>query len=333
MLTTTTDLTICSVETQARHPELYQYTTKSGLQGIVKSNTLWATCYRDLNDSTEVTLLREPLKSVIAPLFDETMSRRNRHLRRFYESTGGGAKMARDFVNSLYGSTFESKNNITAVEAFVTSFSTHAEDKPYEREHGLLSQWRAYGGGDGFCIVFDTPALGHLLAREFDARYWVHLNMEPVRYAVDEVPLDALFPKLVRAGADTLQQFLSGAKSPEMGLPEFLAGATLLKHKGFQEEREVRIVAIPGTAIQHKQMKREHADFPDRPPPTIHIRPENGRRYIPLLDGCNATLPIKYVIVGPSLNQAANAAHARELLGDAVPVTCSAIPWVPLGRG
>ena len=62
------------------------------------------------------------------------------------------------------------------------------------------------------------------------------------------------------AAADTLRQFLSGVKTPEMAVPEFLAGTTLLKGVRFKPEREVRIVAIPEL------------------PPSRNMRHENSRK-------------------------------------------------------
>src|SRR5262245_39979140 len=39
--------------------ELYHYTGIRGLKGIINSQTLWATHYRYLNDTEEVTLFRD----------------------------------------------------------------------------------------------------------------------------------------------------------------------------------------------------------------------------------------------------------------------------------
>jgi len=236
--------------------------------------------------------------------------------------------MAKDLVDSLYHATFEG-TGFTALEAFVVSFCTHADDRLYEREHGLLSLWRGYSGQDGYCLVFDTAALCRLLGQEFDSRYWVHLQIDAVRYAIDGVPLDTHFPSLADAAARSLQQFFDGTPFPELGVTDFLTGATLLKHQGFREEREVRIVAIPGTAALRDQARIEHADFPDLPLLDIRIRSQSERPYIPLFEGCGVRLPIERVIVGPSRNQDANAAFAQALLGLSVPVTRSATPWLP----
>lgn len=329
-LTTSAEITVGSVEFQASHPKLHHYTAKPGLEGIIKSNSLWATRYRDLNNSAEIVNLKIPLAQALAPRFDEIVERRNpnRHLRRLYEKTGGSVTLAKDLVNSLYSATFEG-TGFTSLEAFVASFCSHSGDRPYEQENGLLSQWRGYSGHDGYCLVFDTPELCALLGQEFDTHYYVHLQIDAVQYAVDGISLDALFPSLVNAAAQSLQQFFDGTPFPELGVTDFLTGATLFKQEGFREEREARIVAIPGTAALRDQARREQPDFPDLPLPEIRVLPEIDRNYIPLFDGCSTRLPIERVIVGPSRNQAANAAFARGLLGPSIPVTCSATPWLP----
>jgi len=92
--------------------------------------------------------------------------------------------------------------------------------------------------------------------------------------------------------------------------------STLLKHTDFKEEREVRIVAIPGAEGYQAQAAREHAHYVVKPLPTIETHPDgSGRRHITIFEGLGIKLPIKRVIVGPSAHQTANAELARELVG------------------
>ena len=139
------ELVICSVETQAKHPALFHYTNAAAFESIVKSgNTFWASHYRDMADQTEVSLMRGRLPPAIAPLFDEIVSamKLTRIQRRLWKKSGVGLGTARDFVNSLYGATFDNRSDVvTAMDAFMTSFSTHAADGDFEREHGVWSQW------------------------------------------------------------------------------------------------------------------------------------------------------------------------------------------------
>jgi hypothetical protein len=324
----------CDPHFIAAHPELHHYTTFQGLKGIVETNTIWATHYRDLNDSTEVVHLKELLVEALMHRFKKIFhDMYNRQERRGLKAKGGGPKhFARFLTDSLYGATFGDGASTSYIDAFITSFCTHADDKPYDRENGLLSQWRGYGADGGYCLIFDTAAICNLLAQEWAvADYWGHLHMNKVQYAADEVSVDELFPKLMSACDQYLSQILSQVLNPQAGpSPQhdpgpFVSSATLFKHRGFREEREARIVAIRSSQAVREAAARLHDNFTPMPDRT---RENNGRRYVPLFEGLNVKLPIKRVIVGPSRNQARNCALARELLGSATPVSCSDTPFI-----
>lgn len=327
------DLEISSIAFQAAHPELHHYTNEDGLRGILSTNTIWATHFRDLNDTTEVTHLRQSFEKALAPRYDEIIAKRSLGVDS-YQHEGGSPRLAHDFVDSLYGETFDENRKLTSMAAFISSFCTHADEQPdgriydraYERNNGLLSQWRSYGGADGYCIVFDTAKLSHILATEFDARYWVHMKIDPVHYAVQGAAPSLAFPAMVDAAAQTLADSLNGQPAPEMRVPEFLVAATLFKHQGFREEQEVRIVAIPATdALRAEALK--HPEFQDKPVPEVHAR-SHGRRYVILFDGLGVELPIRRVIVGPSRQQEKNVNFARSILKPEIPVVPSATPWL-----
>lgn len=308
----------------AGHPELFHYTKRPAFQGIVTSNSFWASHYADMADKTEVLLLKDQLPEAIAPGYEAIVAPLPRHKRRLFKASGGGIGVARDFVNSLYGATFQNNSGFTALDAFMVSFSTHAGDGDAEREHGLQSQWKEYAGPDGFCLVFDTKRMAEHLGNEMDSRYWVRLTLDPVRYS--GAPVGQIFPELVSKSADTLRQFLAGTPFPEMAVPEFLAGATLLKNSDYREERELRIVAIPGTKQLSDQAVKDHPQaFKVLPLPPIHTRPDMSGRYVSVFEDLTVKLPIKRVIVGPSERQTENAEFARSIVGD-VPVTLSRCP-------
>jgi hypothetical protein len=94
-----------------------------------------------------------------------------------------------------------------------------------------------------------------------------------------------------------------------------------------KSEREVRIVAIPGTANLAKYAGREFpAEFDaTKPLPEVRAGSDTRRRYIALFDGLGLRLPVKRVIVGPGAQQEERAARTRSILGD-VPVTLSRCP-------
>jgi hypothetical protein len=148
------------------------------------------------------------------------------------------------------------------------------------------------------------------------------LRTRPVRY--NDRPIEEIFPELVEGLSDTLRQFLNGNRTPEVAAKEFLIGATLLKGIDYKSEREVRIVAIPGTEQAAKYAAKEFpAEFDATAPlPGIKTRPDTDKRYIVLFDGLSSRLPIKRIIVGPGENQRGRAERARLLLGD-IPVSLS----------
>jgi hypothetical protein len=154
--------------------------------------------------------------------------------------------------------TYHGKAIYSMLAPYLFSFSTHADDTAFEREHGVRTQWESYAGPDGFCLVFDIGAVTDMLKQEGNARYWAWLMLEPVRYA--DQPIEEIFPELVSGLAETLRQFLLGVREPEMATRDFLIGTTLLKGASFKSEREIRIVAIPGTEKLAAHAAKEHPD-------------------------------------------------------------------------
>ena len=182
------DPTIAEAKLLAEHPGLHHYTKYAGLKGIIETNALRATHYRKLNDSMEINLIRQPLAEALGLRFMNVLRRRqsNREIAQAIEKAGGLEVAARvaaeDLVNSFYQVSFERRDSFSFAEPYITSFCTHA-DWPYERENGLLSQWRGYGGAGGYCLVFDTAKLAERLGREFDGHYYVHISLAQVTYA------------------------------------------------------------------------------------------------------------------------------------------------------
>jgi hypothetical protein len=309
------DIVIGNAKLQADHPELFHYTRAEGFRAIIGSQTLWATLFRDLSDQQEIRVLKPTLRATITNLFDMAVAKRSRAVRRRFDHCGGASFQAVKFVDSVYKSTFERNDPRFAVDAFTTSFTTHAADSPFERENGLLSQWMEYAP-DGVCIVLDTVEMCRLLGLEFDARDYTHLNLEPMRYAAKGIPLCDHFPGLEPALISSIEQFLDGVYHPEMAMIEFLQSATLLKDPAYREEREVRIVAVPGAPGYQAQAAREHAHYVAKPLARIDPHPNgSGKLHITIFDGLALKLPIKRVIVGPSARQASNATLARDLVG------------------
>ena len=169
------------------HPELFHYTTLAGLRGMVQNQTRWATHYQYLNDPTEIEHLREELKVQLFPSMLEVakeLHKRGYKVRRDMKKHGGVSAVAKketaNLVDSFYGVTFEGEGSVGEPFAapYITSFCSHRADSPYERENGLLSQWRAYGGRGGYAVGFDTKRFLDLLNKEAEVHIYLRWSQK-----------------------------------------------------------------------------------------------------------------------------------------------------------
>ncbi len=107
-------------------PEVvYHYTDTAGLLGILASGRLWATDYRYMNDRSELSYTYRLVQQVISEEFSGSYTGLARHL-----LDAGMASRPEVYLKARY---------------FLCCFS--------ELDNSL-SQWRAYGGRQGFSIQF-----------------------------------------------------------------------------------------------------------------------------------------------------------------------------------
>ena len=92
-------------------------------------------------------------------------------------------------------------------------------------------------------------------------------------------PLNEYFDFIEPALHTAVDQYFRGYERPEMATVEFLRCATLLKRATFREEREVRVVAIPGTPGYQKQAAREYPDIFVRKPIPLYMRSRSAISY------------------------------------------------------
>jgi hypothetical protein len=221
---------IASPDFVPEHPELHHYTDIAGLEGIYQSHTIWAMQFDQLNDATEFMVLKEPLSLALGEPFATVLKNRQRQslkIRRAIHEMGGGiaanAKyQASRFVNGFYESSFQ---NPDQGSAYLISFCTHAKDE-YARQNGLLSQWRGYGKGSGYCLVFDTAALLELLQKEFEAHHWVLLRLDQVLYHTSNFSIEAIFGSLLDEADELLSALLQSKAPPKSAIAHFMLGCS-----------------------------------------------------------------------------------------------------------
>ena len=272
---------------------VFHYTDSTGLLGILSSKSLFATDYRYLNDVSEGSMIRDLMLPIFEAEIAEIMPKLAEKglLRGFYEFHGarGHRLQAEGFYTSLVNSLDDT------TPPFVLSFCRHTEEKTIK--HGLLSQWRAYAGSAGFAIEFDEPEVVELIRVEHATFAYAMMKSDYVRYK----GYDDLFdPNVYRgvAGELTRRMFEPrdvseitgriGVKEMDTVMLNFASTAPFLKHDGFQEEEEYRIVAgrvgkdkiAPEAALRVKEIK---------------FRTKEGLivPYIKLFEGSSRDLPIK----------------------------------------
>lgn len=132
------------------HPELHHYTGWEGLEGTFTSGILRAKDYHFLNDFSEIHHYQFDLQAGVRDRLKRYIQDRNKLDQEFkaktfkvYETVAKAAEgIGRNIVDSLYEVTFAGSLGPPFARPFIASFCSHSGDQPYERKHGLLSQWR-----------------------------------------------------------------------------------------------------------------------------------------------------------------------------------------------
>lgn len=314
------------------HKRLYHYTNWDGLSGILKARNLWATHYRFLNDSSEFTLFGDKLFSFLQPAVRdeyEKFTRQDSDAGRGVRRAVNPASFATHFVRALINEYYR----VTDEEAYIASFCGEHKEAPYIQSNGLLSQWRAYGIGGGFALVFDTRRLWDLLVMEAEKFPHDAMHLSSCVYSDDEDVLQQEFCKEIGELSESTNRFVHRVLSREVSeqdrlavlkesLWPFLFCCTRYKHRGFKEENEVRLVIGPAPQRAAKDGIRSISR---------QFRYKNGEcvPYVSLFDSTNVVSAIDRIIVGPHKEKTARAAALRVMLGDQpIEITCSDIPFV-----
>lgn len=312
------------------HPELFHYTSAGGLEGILRSQSLWGTHWQNLNDTKELCHFSERLPSLLKGAriaAAEEVARNRADFREWAKSQGGIEYLVNEEVRGLVQAFQESVVSPDPTgqifEFYVTSFCTPEGSYDEVRTHGLISMWRYYGCG-GYALVFDTASLETLLRVEAEA--WPsRMVFGDVGYSCD--PPHVLESRI--AALPELKKKLSESTfdSPEafqMILEPLLDCYIHYKHWAFAEEREVRLTTI----LDGEQMRAINLEGGAK-----HFQRERhihgGAPRIHLFEGLGGRLPIKRVIVGPGVHQAAREAQLRALQEELkldIPVVLSSIP-------
>ncbi|HEU0162626.1 MAG TPA: DUF2971 domain-containing protein [Rhizomicrobium sp.] len=260
--------------------QLAYYTSCETADKIIRNREFWLRDCRLMNDSTEVT----HGISIIDAYFS------GEHGKAFFaaldEIRSGVARRAFEL--------FHEWKTARDAQAFVMSFSRHAQPKSplaeNEKAHGRLSMWRGYGGPDNVAMIFKVP-----FGQDSDGSLMLFLS--PVGYFES---VDAQIAQVI-ANARAEKELLRDAPEDMVTMAMFVMfvmAATSLKHPGFMEEDEWRLIYLPST--WRSKLVREVS---------VEIRPGHPEIVcqVPLsafskagISGIDLKTALDRVIVGPS---------------------------------
>ena len=284
---------------------------------------LYATHARFLNDSSELFQAAEILIKLLVPDVSklvEAFSQREM-VRNAIVRDGGlerhSYKLVRHIISTFY--------QVAGSDFYICSFMGTSKDD-YTKKNGLLSQWRGYGKQQGFAIEFDTVKLEQLFKLEGDSYDHAFATFGDVVYGQDhQLFTEDFVPYFERLKSYLLNNFRKDmGEDIEVdqysGFIPFCYCTSMMKHVGFKEEQEVRIVVSPLGESTSKQFK----------PKQIYSRERNSSPvpYVKLFDFDHIGLPVKRIVVGPSRDKEAVAFAARKFLGAKFVVEVCDTPFV-----
>jgi hypothetical protein len=306
-------------------PSIFHYTDATGLAGILSSDTLFASDYRFLNDASELGIIHD----LLVPLFEAEIAQimpeldEREWIRGFYGYHGisGHGRQAEGFFKSV----IRVINDVSPL--FVVSFCKH-EESSKEFKHGLLSQWRGYGNAGGFAIEFDEEGIDELLTKELNEFAYAGYKSGDVLYERYErlfIPdeFKGVAGEMLRRIFEPLDvSEITGRIDFDAFIRKFMSVASFLKHWGFREENEYRVLfsCLPLDKIP---------DSNKRTPKEIKFRSKNGQ-IVPYIEVFKPNLPIKSIIVGPHPAQELQCEAVKLMLREEVidaEVRMSEIPY------
>jgi len=238
-----------------KHPFLFHYTSVDAFRSICEGHRLRATHYQDLNDRSELQQFRRIVSEAIVPDISRTFQNRaqaDSEFARAIQQKGGIDAVVRQeakmWLDNLHRSTF---GELAFKDSFIFSFCGHAEES-YAWRHGLLSQWRAYGNGAPIAMVLDTRRVEDLMKCEANIYKHAINHIGEVHYddapGIGGIKTDKEISVIFKRLPQMLTEFYRTNGEVDFSdlMKPFIFGSTLVKHQGFREESEVRIVISPG---------------------------------------------------------------------------------------
>lgn len=212
-------------EPTGSHARFVHYTTAEAAINIIKSKRIWMRNTTCMSDYREVTHGYDILKK----FFGENTNK-EKFLRALEECAPGVAMEAVRLFDQWFPDI--------QFNTYITAVSAHVDE---EDLHGRLSMWRAFGGNVArVAIVLSIPWILE------DYKALDNLVFSPVAYLKE----DEVFAELhaVVNNVHTNTDFLRSVDRKlilNFVFNMLMTGVVCLKHEGFREEREWRVIYAP----------------------------------------------------------------------------------------
>ena len=280
------------MERQARPPEpvppLFHYTGAAAIRGILQSGTVWASGAQYMNDWMEVVYGYDIVMNGLRDLLDN-------------RKVSGRSRIVLHRVLRLMD-----EPDSPFIDAYFASFC---------EKGNLLSQWRAYAGTQGFAIEFDplvvkrqltlttkAPARNLRLAKiEYDPQK----QQQSFRELIDEVR-ETIGSTSTHADKNTLIPTLV-----EFSRMVLSSWAATVKHPGFEEEQEWRVIFQPLMTADERYLSTTEFNVRLEGPEFVtHVEFMPDKK---ILGKRGHLLPIKSIVCGPNVTMR-SAKRAIEIL-------------------
>jgi hypothetical protein len=212
------------------NPRFVHYTRAEAALEIIRKKRLWLRNTTAMIDYREIhhgySLLRGWFD--VAGNLDKFIA--------VFDSIHPGA--AREAIKSFNRFWTSSEIGIQT-QTYISSISEHDSS---EDEHGRLSMWRAFGvdAAARVALVFSVPPFSGAVA-------FLQCIFSPVAY-LNEPSAHSIFMEVI-VNAESERDFLRTISYEDVRnliFFSFVVASTCVKHEGFKEEREWRIVYLPG---------------------------------------------------------------------------------------
>jgi hypothetical protein len=285
-------------------PILHHYTDAFGVQGIISSNSLWATATQFSNDLSEIDYAVSIATEIVARMWGNK------------KNGSPWEKVLVQHVAQLFDTPLRSFG-----QPFIVSFCEDGD---------LLSQWRAYGGTSGFSLAF-SPLIQHdqvkLVCKHGFRTMVKRVIYEPEKQRARLRFLLRNLTTLVNGFSFATTSSAGASAHVELSLLlilEMTDWACAVKHKAFSEEKEWRVITYPKGATLVGAQPLNYEGVSVRPTaklllPYMTLEPPSGKR-----------LPLVEIRCGPSQFQEQSARAMRIVLRkhghNNLPVTLSEAP-------